>query len=227
MTAQRRTACLLALAFTGGLMDATSYVGTQVFSGNMTGNTVLVGIALGAGHYHDVAARLCALAAYFAGVLFGARAEGERSDDDGTPARAALRLEAAALVLFAALWFLPASTPRLYELVVCGSIALGFQTAATRRSFGKSSSTTYMSGTLARFAWSSAGLFDRRLRWKDVRGPASVWAGYLLGALLTGIAVRLHAFALHLAPLVALAIVIVVASLPAPTSMARAPAAER
>jgi uncharacterized membrane protein YoaK (UPF0700 family) len=208
-------------------MDATSYVGTGVFSGNMTGNSVLAGIAIGAGHFHDVPARVCAIAAYFAGVLLGARAQGERVAGDGTPARTALRLEALALLLFAALWFLPASAPRFYELIVCGSVALGFQTAATRRSYGKSASTTYMSGTLARFAWSSAALFDGRSGWNEVRGPASIWAAYLFGALASGLAVRFHALALHLAPLAALAIVIAVASLPAGASMARGTPAER
>ena len=64
---------MLALAFAAGYIDAVSYLGlSRVFTANMTGNTVLLGIAL-AQLDGDAAARSgLALAGFLAGAAAGA-----------------------------------------------------------------------------------------------------------------------------------------------------------
>jgi len=68
-----RNNLLLALAFAAGYIDALSYLGlSRVFTANMTGNTVLLGIAL-AQLDGDAAARSgLALAGFLTGAAAGA-----------------------------------------------------------------------------------------------------------------------------------------------------------
>lgn len=64
----RSSAYLLALSLAAGVVDAVSYVGLgKVFTANMTGNTVLLGVALARGTGGDAARAAAALGGFCAG----------------------------------------------------------------------------------------------------------------------------------------------------------------
>ena len=65
---------MLALTFTTGIVDAAGYLGLdRVFTGNMTGNVVILGMALAGGTGLPVLGPLVALAAFMAGAAVGGR----------------------------------------------------------------------------------------------------------------------------------------------------------
>jgi uncharacterized membrane protein YoaK (UPF0700 family) len=68
----RSSACLLTLAVPAGAVDASNYLGLgRVFTANMTGNTVLLGVALARGSGADAARSVAALGGFCAGGAIG------------------------------------------------------------------------------------------------------------------------------------------------------------
>ena len=66
---------MLALTFSTGVIDAVGYLGLdRVFTGNMTGNVVILGMALVGGTGLPVVGPAVALAAFMAGAAAGGRA---------------------------------------------------------------------------------------------------------------------------------------------------------
>ena len=60
---------MLALTFATGIIDAVGYLGLdRVFTGNMTGNVVVLGMALAGGNGLPVVGPLVALAGFVAGA---------------------------------------------------------------------------------------------------------------------------------------------------------------
>src|SRR3954467_13406316 len=65
---------MLALTFSTGVIDAVGYLGLdRVFTGNMTGNVVILGMALVGGNGLPVLGPLLALAGFMAGAALGGR----------------------------------------------------------------------------------------------------------------------------------------------------------
>ena len=151
-------------------MDAVGYLGlSQVFVANMTGNTVLLGLAIGQIDGRDVLQSGTALAGFVLGVAVGA-AIVERGPErvDWTPAvTAALGLEGVILVTFAAGWLLDGSKPSgvaVYPLIILSALAMGVQSAAVRRLQVAGVSTTYITGTVT-------SLTARTVRWLRSAAP--------------------------------------------------------
>src|SRR5205807_8821734 len=71
--ARRRDLLLVALTFAAGAVDAVVFLRLDVFTAVMTGNIVLLGLAIGQGAFRNALRSLRALAAYPGGVLAGAR----------------------------------------------------------------------------------------------------------------------------------------------------------
>ncbi len=69
------TGLMLALTFSTGIVDAVGYLGLdRVFTGNMTGNVVILGMALVGGDDLPVVGPVIALVAFFVGAMIGGRA---------------------------------------------------------------------------------------------------------------------------------------------------------
>jgi uncharacterized membrane protein YoaK (UPF0700 family) len=138
---------LALLGFASGSMDALAFFNLgQVFPSAMTGNTALLGLALGQG---DVIAALRPLIA-FAGFLAGAAAAAASVDLwlHKLPAQRGvcwlLALEACLLAAFALAWpFVgwPIAGAGLYSLIVVASSGMGIQSVAARL-VGRSGITT-------------------------------------------------------------------------------------
>jgi len=164
------------LTLVAGLADAVGYVAMGgVFAANMTGNTVLAGLALGEGHVDLAARQLAPLGTFFLGAML-ARLLLRLFHRPAVP----LLLEAAVL---AVVGLLPIGRePAL--MLVAG--AMGLQASAITHFGGTSVSTVVVTSTLARIAEAA---LDRI--WPTGRALPSIatprllaltWIGYLAGA---------------------------------------------
>jgi len=170
---------LLALAAAAGCVDAASYLGLeQVFTANQTGNTVLLGIAMGEGNGHAVLRSSVSVAGFFVGVLIAAVVMRGTSAGWTSRVNVVLALEAAVLALMAALW----EPLGVLALICVVSAAMGLQSAAAQRIGVPGVTTTFITGTLARVA---IRLVDRGDTPPE-RTPALSWLVYLLGAIAGG-----------------------------------------
>ena len=223
-----RDAMLVMLSMAAGCVDAVGYLGLgQIFVANMTGNTVLLGLALGQAKGQAALRAVVALAGFVVGVAVGAAIVGPgRGRSAWSPAvTAALALELLVLVAFAVGWLLAETEPAglaVYPLIVLPSLAMGVQSAAVRRLGIPGVATTYITGTLTDLTEGAIARLrpavsdDERSeqRMPSARGlvlPADVWLAYGAGAVIVGIiAVRWPSGVLSV-PIAVLALVVVIA----------------
>jgi len=165
------------LTLIAGIADAVGYITMGgVFAANMTGNTVLAGIAAAEGRYPDAARHLVPLVAFFVGAML-ARVLLRLWQRPSVP----VLLEAA---LIAGLGFLPIGVE---SKVMVLALAMGVQASAVTHFSGAAVSTVVVTSTLARTAEATV---DRMWPTTEQRLPAVhmpsllalSWTGYLLGA---------------------------------------------
>jgi uncharacterized membrane protein YoaK (UPF0700 family) len=194
---------LTLLAVAAGCVDAASFLGLgQVMTAAMTGNTILLGLALGQADVEGALRSTVALAGFVAGALIGAAIVQRGPRGVWAPAvTAAIALELMVLIALALAWqILEAAAPwpidYRHPLIAAAGIAMGIQSAAAQRVGVPGITTTYITGTLTNLA----GRLVARLRPSRPAGgdrgdeagslwlPASVWIGYGAGAVLAGAA---------------------------------------
>ncbi|GGS74387.1 YoaK family protein [Nonomuraea spiralis] len=187
---------MVALALAAGAVDALSFLALgQVFTANMSGNLVLLGLALGTGDTSHIIRSGVSLAAFCLGLALGftllGRAPPGRdvpsSREPGVPARplAVLLAELALLLVVAAGW-----TARALPgpaLIAASGTAMGLQSAVTRWAGGPGLSTTYVTGTLTSLAGRMVGPHSGVLR------PLAVVVSVTAGAVVGAAALCLHA----------------------------------
>ncbi|HUK51986.1 MAG TPA: YoaK family protein [Candidatus Binatia bacterium] len=248
LTTDRRDSLVLLLAWAAGSVDAIGYFGLDhVFTANMTGNTVLLGLALGQGHVLDALRNLVALAGFVGGVGIGALV-GEGADpatregDWDRRVTGIVLLETAVMAAFTLTWHLselPRGPRALQWLIFLAALAMGLQSSGVRRLKLPGVATTYVTGTMTslftglttRFHETARGgtvfaALRETLRWNhQTRMQASVLILYALSAVLSGLfQLRLPAL-VAVTPLLALAAVVITVALskgqpPAPTGEA-------
>ena len=190
------------LTIIAGISDAVGYITMGgVFAANMTGNTVLAGIALSEGRYPDAGRHLTPLVAFFIGAML-ARLMLRLWNRPMIP----ILLEAA---IIATMSFLPLATE---SAVLVLAFAMGLQASAITQFGGVSVSTVVVTSTLARTA--DAALDHL---WPAEAGKLPVvatprllmltWIGYLVGAVAGGLLLHAVAWPL-LVPAVLLVIVV-------------------
>jgi uncharacterized membrane protein YoaK (UPF0700 family) len=207
-----KVAAALTLTAIGGFVDAVGYIALfQIFTANMSGNSVHVGISLGDLDFSDLMRPACAIVAFVTGMTLtriamtvAARHSMRRI------ATYTLAVEALLLVLFAR------ATPAMklgqiadlhsavyFSLVALLAFAMGVQTATMTHVGALTVYTTFVTGTLTKFSesltralfWSydQAAQSGRRMsdivrlapKQKDVREAAflaAIWICYLVGA---------------------------------------------
>ena len=152
--AGRRDRLLLTLTFAAGSVDALSYLGlSRVFTANMTGNAVLLGLAIGQTQELQVAHSSAAIVGFVLGVIFGARLVGSSRERIVWSRRvsAAVGVECALLLVFALGWWLSgpsAAGAGIAVLIVLAGLAMGIQSAVARRLAVPGVSTTFVTGTI-------------------------------------------------------------------------------
>jgi len=152
--AGRRDRLLLTLTFAAGSVDALSYLGlSRVFTANMTGNAVLLGLAISQTQELQVAHSSAAIVGFVLGVILGARLVGSGRERIIWSRRisAAVGVECALLLVFALGWWLSgpsAAGAGLAGLIVLAGLAMGIQSAIARRLAVPGVSTTFVTGTI-------------------------------------------------------------------------------
>jgi len=206
-----KVAIALSLTGIGGFVDAVGYIALfQIFTANMSGNSVHVGMYLGQFDFSQLLRPACAIAAYVTGVVLtritvqvAARREIRRI------ASFTLAVEAFLLLLFARATpalhlgqMIDLHSPGYFSLIALLAFAMGVQTATLTHVGPLTVYTTFVTGTLTKFAES----FTHALFWtydqfrvpgsvsdivrcapkqQDVRQTAllaSTWVCYVLGA---------------------------------------------
>ena len=218
-----RKRLVLLLAGAAGCLDAVGYLMLGLFTANMTGNTILLGLSIGRAGWAEALHNVVAIAAFVAGAGAGTLVvRSLRRLAHG------LGLEAVVLALAVAAWMVfgaprgRIAEPAAYWLIALLAAAMGIQSAAVRRVGEQRVATTYVTGTLTTLATDTASdLLDRwsarraageaeareALRTPAARGTAlmtGLWAVYLFGALVGGFAEQRWAMWAVVAPIAVL-----------------------
>ncbi|CAM3793395.1 YoaK family protein [Isoptericola cucumis] len=180
---------MLALTFSTGIADAVGYLGLdRVFTGNMTGNVVILGMALAGGDDLPVAGPLLALGTFMAGavvagVVLRPAPVGWTSRTTGMLVTVGLVLAAIAVVLVVS----DDDLPHGVQLTVTGllAFAMGTQAATARHLAVKDVTTVVVTSTITGLAADSrlaGGHGDNAAR--RILAIALICAGAAAGALL-------------------------------------------
>lgn len=203
-TPGRQIAQATALTIVAGMADAVGYITMGgVFAANMTGNTVLAGIAIAQHKQTDAWHHFLPLAAFFLGSMLSRFLQRLTY----RPAMVLL-LEA---ILVAGAGFLPVSAETAVLVV---SVAMGMQASASGPFCTNAVSTVVVTSTLTRAADAAVDrLWPPRKSESpviaDLRLLAFAWAGYLAGAIAGTLIVPLLAYPL-LAPAAVLLLVLLI-----------------
>lgn len=179
-------ACILAIV--AGYADAVGFLIFGTFAGAMTGNTVLLGIALAGAKFNEVAQNAAIIASFMVGVAGSAFLRYRH-----IPLAVILGVEAAALVA-AALIVPLAAAPVL-------AFAMGLQNAAMTHFAGGGLNTVFLTGNLQKMIQSLFGraVHEQPAAASDVRVIAWLWVSYLSGVILGALACHWTAYPLLLA----------------------------
>ncbi|WP_140465675.1 YoaK family protein [Hymenobacter nivis] len=166
---------VLGIVALAGFVDAYAYGHFQgLFVSFMSGNTTSLGVAVAHGDHPKLRELLGVLGLFVGGVVLGALL-GQRAGRGATPA---ILGAVAALLLLA----------HLRPALAVGALTLGMGVlnAAVHEVGGVKVSLTFVTGTLVRFGTGLAGLLSgQRTSW-DWLWQATLWLGFLAGALAGG-----------------------------------------
>jgi uncharacterized membrane protein YoaK (UPF0700 family) len=197
---RRRDLLLVALTFAAGSVDAVALLRLDVFTAVMTGNIVLLGLAVGQGSFGNALRSVIALVAYGVGVVVGAPIVGALAIEThwSPTVTRALAVEWVLQLAFLIGWFITGANPdgvSAATLIAFSGVAMGIQ-AATARALAPGMSTTYVTGTLT-------GLLSELSALGSVSGDRLRRASIVVALALGAVA---GAFALSVVPLIAPAI---------------------
>jgi len=210
LSSRGKVATALLLTAVGGFVDAVGYIALfEVFTANMSGNSIHVGMYLAQRNWLQLLRPFCAIVSYVAGMAL-TRITVEVAGRKGIRRIASLTLavEAVLLILFAT------ATPAMhlgqivdlrslqyFTLVALLAFAMGVQTATLTHIGALTIYTTFVTGTLTKFTesltralfWAYDQLRQTKIsdivrlapRQRDVRQGAmlaSTWVCYVIGA---------------------------------------------
>jgi uncharacterized membrane protein YoaK (UPF0700 family) len=218
-------ATILLFTWAAASVDAITYLTASVFTANMTGNAVLLGVSTGELRSTAAARSLVALIAFIAGVVLGALLAGKGGP--GKPwleVRRAVLVEAVILALFAAIAMVPLPLSErvvVLLLITASGFAMGLQSATVRRLSLPGIATTYITGTIT-FLFSGLVHHWDTLRGSDTAAAqsggspemerslglqAEVFISYTVSALITAVLHVQWPTAVALLPLAAITMV--------------------
>jgi len=197
------------LSFAAGSMDGIAFLALSgVFSSALSGNTVLLALAIGQGHFAVALNVVFSILGYIAGVSAATVSLAKFGQGSGWT----LVLEAVALAAFAALWFAFGTAPQpvvLQGLIVLSSVAMGLQGGLGRAVGFPGILTVIFTGTYTTIAsnFTKRALNgDRPLFTALAMRQMSALAAYAGGALIVGVIASAHW--LRIAPFLPLAAVL-------------------
>ena len=180
---------LIVLTVVTGLVDAVSYLKLgHVFVANMTGNVVLLGLAIGGASEFSVAVSLVAIGSFLVGALAGGRLGSSTGQHRGRFLALATYVKVTAVAAAFLISLLSSDATggtAAYALVVLLAFAMGVQNATARRLGVPDLTTTVLTLTLtglaadSHFAGGANPNVGRRLI-----AAAAMFIGALIGAVL-------------------------------------------
>ena len=186
---------MLALTFSTGVIDAVGYLGLdRVFTGNMTGNVVILGMALAGADDLPVVGPIIALLLFMLGALIAGRTL--------RPVAAGWSNRSTVLFALVGLVILLAAVPMLVlddpaepiKLAVTGALglAMGLQAGAARHIGVKDVTTVVVTSTIVGLAFDSKFGGASGQQWKRRLGAVVlIGLGALVGALLLNVHIGL------------------------------------
>jgi uncharacterized membrane protein YoaK (UPF0700 family) len=182
-------ALLPVLALAAGSLDAISYLGLgQVFTANMTGNTVLLGVAVARGSGAAALRSAIAVAGFCVGAALGTAVTLRRGSWPRS-AVAGFAAEVALVAGLAALWLVLGAhgEGRTHVLILFSAGAMGAQSAASRLAPVDGVNTTFITGTLTNAIARAVGALhprpEARSAPREAALPSGVWLVYGIGGL--------------------------------------------
>jgi uncharacterized membrane protein YoaK (UPF0700 family) len=182
-----RDALLLTLTAAAGSVDAVSYLGLgRVFTANMTGNLVLLGVVVGQGQLTGSIRAVTAFAAFVIGFLFAVRLTAKSQSQAVWPRSVSVALLAELGLLLGLLvaWEITGERPAaatLDVLVGLSAAAMGIQAAAARRLGVAGVTTTFVTGMLT-------SLITELATARPVRSHWTIWVATLASLVIGAIA---------------------------------------
>ena len=180
---------MLALTFSTGVIDAVGYLGLdRVFTGNMTGNVVILGMALTGADDLPIIGPVIALVLFMLGAAIAGRAM--RPVAAGWSGRSTVLFTAVGVIILAAgiaaLVMEEFPEPLKYAVTGALGLAMGIQAGAARHIGVKDVTTVVVTSTIVGLAYDS--VFAARTGghpWpRRVLAIALIGAGAAVGALL-------------------------------------------
>lgn len=206
-----------ALAANAGFVDGAGYVAlVRLFTAHQSGNSVGLGVAIGAGNWTDIWRRGSAIGAFAVGVAVGtALVEMERHRSGRRSAALLAGLELILLAVALAVGqatsaghVLPASHTGPYAvLAISLAAAMGVQTVSLRRVGGRTVRTTFVTGVVTNvaeslvIAWNRPRGQRRREMLSFSKLLSSIWLMYLAGGVAGAAAERSWSFAAFAVPM--------------------------
>lgn len=195
---------MLVLTFVTGLVDAVGYLGLdRIFTGNMTGNLVILGMGLAAEDDLPVVGPLVALGAYALGAAIAGRLLRAPLTSRQSRVTRIFTFNAAVLTAVGVtLATVAVTAPSPLSISAAGSIAvlMGMQAATARALAVADMTTVVVTSTITAFA--SETLFEPGWAWFKHRrlwAILAIFAGALVGALLMKIHISIPVFVAALA----------------------------
>ncbi|WP_234988149.1 YoaK family protein [Demequina sp. NBRC 110056] len=179
---------MLALTFSTGVIDAVGYLGLdRVFTGNMTGNVVILGMGLTGVDGLPVLGPILALVGFMAGAAVGGRTL--RTFDAGWSHKTTVLFSVVAAVLIAsaiiALFETEPPHPLALAITTALGAAMGLQAAVARHIAVKDVTTVVVTSTITGLAADSAAGGEGLNFWRRRMGAILlIGAGACAGALL-------------------------------------------
>ncbi|MDJ0335836.1 YoaK family protein [Salinibacterium sp. G-O1] len=187
-------ALMLALTFSTGVIDAVGYLGLdRVFTGNMTGNVVILGMALTGANDLPIVGPIIALVLFMTGAAVSGRTL--RHESAGWHNRSTALFSVVGLVLVAAAvpMLIDSDPAEPIKLSVTGALglAMGLQAGAARHIGVKDVTTVVVTSTIVGLAYDS--VFAGRSKghpWpRRVLAIALIGVGAAVGALLLQVSI--------------------------------------
>jgi uncharacterized membrane protein YoaK (UPF0700 family) len=181
-------ALMLALTFSTGVIDAVGYLGLdKVFTGNMTGNVVILGMAIAGAEGLPIVGPIIALLAFMVGAAISGRTLRKRPA--GWSERNTVLFGIVGVILLAAALttLLVTDRPEWVNLTITGTLglAMGVQAGAARHIGVADVTTVVVTSTIVGLAFDSSLGGGGNTRWiRRALAIALIGVGAGVGALL-------------------------------------------
>lgn len=201
--------CMLLLGIAAGISDVIGYTKLgQVLPSAMTGNTALMGLALGQGRLLAATRSIAALLAFASGAAIASFMLGDGPRPRPARAVRVLAIEIIALAWFAAVWIATApdaGEAALYTMIVLAAASMGMQSALARRIDLPGITTVVFTSTLTAIVGAVADAIRKRnpLLSTATKRQLVALAAYVAAACLAGFVVWQGSEIICVLPLVA------------------------